>query len=194
LCFTLQEDALLLEGHRRHGNKWTMIAQEIGGRTDNAVKNRWAALEKKRRGDDDPSAAAAGGGGSNPGYGRYMPPVMRPQNDLLGVRRTIAKDQPRYRTPQQLQQLQMQQLGGMLAGEGPWAMQEARQTDQLPYAMPAVTTGMVAPPSGVCRLKGGLLARIVDVQMAAGVNTVTVDLQQFKLHTCGRGTAASTRY
>jgi hypothetical protein len=81
-----------------------------------------------------------------------MPPVMRPQNDLLGVRRVIAKDQPRHRGPQQLQQLHMQQLAGMQAAEGPWAMEEARQSDQLPYAMPAVTTSMVAPLAGVCRL------------------------------------------
>jgi hypothetical protein len=159
----LQEDALLLEGHRRHGNKWTMIAQEIGGRTDNAVKNRWAALEKKRRGDDGPSAAPSSG--RNNQFGRIVAPVMGPQFDVLGVRRVIAKDQPRYRAPtaQQLQQMQMQQLGSMPAAEGPWAMQEARQTDQLPYAMPAVTTGMVAPASGVRRLKEGLRQRCNSV-------------------------------
>lgn len=75
----LQEDAQLLDGHRRHGNKWTMIAQEIGGRTDNAVKNRFAALEKKRKGLEEPS-------------GRV---VAQRINDL-GVRRIIHKDQPRH--------------------------------------------------------------------------------------------------
>ncbi|WIA36403.1 hypothetical protein OEZ86_007715 [Tetradesmus obliquus] len=147
--WTPEEDAMLVDGHRRHGNKWTLIAQEIGGRTDNAVKNRWAALEKKRRGDDGLSGAAAAAAAGNSGMAMmYMPPVMRPQNDLLGVRRVIAKDQPRHRSAQQLQQLQqlqMQQLGGMQASEGPWAMEEVQQSDQLPYAMPAVTTSMVAP-------------------------------------------------
>jgi hypothetical protein len=169
----LQEDSLLLEGHRRHGNKWTMIAQEIGGRTDNAVKNRWAALEKKRRGDDGP-APPAGIGGLNNQFGRILPPAMRPQFDVLGVRRVIAKDQPRYQAPhqqqQQLQHLQMQQLGGMPAAEGPWAMQEVRQTDQLPYAMPAVTTGMVAPASGAYRLQEGLLQMLNVLVTASDSN------------------------
>eukprot|EP00882_Tetradesmus_deserticola_P011063 GHRQ01011698.1.p1 GENE.GHRQ01011698.1~~GHRQ01011698.1.p1 ORF type:complete len:217 (+),score=85.86 GHRQ01011698.1:376-1026(+) len=156
--WTPEEDALLLEGHRQHGNKWTLIAQEIGGRTDNAVKNRWAALEKKKKSDDGPAAAAAAASnsGGNPGYARHLPPMMRPQNDLLGVRTVISKDQPRYRAPQQpqqlqqlqMQQLQMQQLSCMAAGKGPWAVEEARPTDQLPYAMPAVTTAMVAPAPG----------------------------------------------
>ena len=47
---------MLLEGHQMHGNKWTEIARMVGGRTDNAVKNRHAVLVKKeeqRREDDD---------------------------------------------------------------------------------------------------------------------------------------------
>jgi len=54
----MQEDAQLLEAHRHHGNKWTAIAIEIGGRTDNAVKNRFAILEKKRKTleGDEPAA------------------------------------------------------------------------------------------------------------------------------------------
>eukprot|EP00775_Hariotina_reticulata_P005959 gene5959-6198_t len=47
--WTAEEDEQLLEAHRHHGNKWTAIAIEIGGRTDNAVKNRFAILEKKRK-------------------------------------------------------------------------------------------------------------------------------------------------
>jgi hypothetical protein len=69
-----------VECHRKHGNKWTLIAQEIGGRTDNAVKNRWAAIEKKRRLGEDNDYAQQ----------RYS----RTSSDLLGVRRVITKDQP----------------------------------------------------------------------------------------------------
>ena len=39
-----EEDEILWNGHKQHGNKWTEIAKMVGGRTDNAVKNRHAVL------------------------------------------------------------------------------------------------------------------------------------------------------
>lgn len=37
----------LIKLHAKLGNKWTRIAAEIGGRTDNAAKNRYSIIEKK---------------------------------------------------------------------------------------------------------------------------------------------------
>jgi hypothetical protein len=83
----LQEDARLIAGHAKHGNKWTLIAQLVGGRTDNAVKNRWAALCKKQAsrrargsdtsGDDADSQHA-------PRYSKDQPEVMGPHAAMIG--------------------------------------------------------------------------------------------------------------
>uniref|UniRef100_A0A7S0Z5Q3 Uncharacterized protein n=1 Tax=Ostreococcus mediterraneus TaxID=1486918 RepID=A0A7S0Z5Q3_9CHLO len=45
--WTREEDETLLATHARIGNKWTEIARVVGGRTDNATKNRYAALIAK---------------------------------------------------------------------------------------------------------------------------------------------------
>ena len=61
-----EEDATLLEGHARLGNRWTELARLVGGRTDNAVKNRFDALARKRKRAEAQGAAAGGadaGGG-----------------------------------------------------------------------------------------------------------------------------------
>jgi hypothetical protein len=89
----LQEDGRLIAGHAKHGNKWTLIAQLVGGRTDNAVKNRWAALCKKQAsrrargsdtsGDDADSQHA-------PRYSKDQPEVMGPRAAMIGSAAAVA--------------------------------------------------------------------------------------------------------
>ena len=48
--WSAEEDGILLKAHKKFGNRWTEIAKQLTGRTDNAVKNRFFALKNKKKG------------------------------------------------------------------------------------------------------------------------------------------------
>ena len=66
-AWTPEEDAILVEGQKRHGNAWATIAELLPGRSENAIKNRWnsATHSKMRhaRGRSATGSAAAGATG-----------------------------------------------------------------------------------------------------------------------------------
>ena len=44
--WTEEEDALILQRQKEMGNKWSKISKMLLGRTENAVKVRWKALDR----------------------------------------------------------------------------------------------------------------------------------------------------
>ncbi|KAG8054707.1 hypothetical protein GUJ93_ZPchr0001g31561 [Zizania palustris] len=52
-AWTEEDDRVLIEAHKKYGNRWSAIARCLDGRSENAVKNHWNAtkrsLKSKRR-------------------------------------------------------------------------------------------------------------------------------------------------
>ncbi|WVZ59316.1 hypothetical protein U9M48_009473 [Paspalum notatum var. saurae] len=59
-CFSADEEALIVRLHRELGNRWSAIAAQLPGRTDNEIKNVWHTHIKKRLEEEDRPESGGG--------------------------------------------------------------------------------------------------------------------------------------
>lgn len=45
--WSLEEDLVIIDVHRKIGSRWSEISKMLGGRTDNSIKNRWNSAIRK---------------------------------------------------------------------------------------------------------------------------------------------------
>ncbi|MES1914017.1 MAG: hypothetical protein MHM6MM_006152 [Cercozoa sp. M6MM] len=83
-AWTTEEDEKIIELHRKHGPKWSLISQHLPGRSDNMIKNRWNSTMRRvtRLHFTQSSRKSAHGLGPSAPLYQYILQILMQQPDL----------------------------------------------------------------------------------------------------------------
>ncbi|QHN95428.1 hypothetical protein HN51_043282 [Arachis hypogaea] len=65
--YTQEEEDTIITLHQNLGNRWSLIAANLPGRTDNEIKNHWHTVLKKRIQDKSSSSSSSSSSGTGKG-------------------------------------------------------------------------------------------------------------------------------
>ncbi|XP_057792571.1 transcription factor MYB10-like [Salvia miltiorrhiza] len=82
--FSKEEEDLIIKLHAQIGNKWSAIAAELPGRTDNDIKNFWHTRVVRRR---KPNSAASSSSSSS--YHKLLEMAPNHQNDATKIQESM---------------------------------------------------------------------------------------------------------
>lgn len=138
--FSEEEDAILLSLQSEHGNKWSLIAKSLPGRTENAAKQRFYILIKQIQKNNGLGMESSSNQGTSAPLQQAHPPQL-PIHLMPTLMGSLQQPQQQQQQPQQQQQMQQSVHTSSHPSSNSQTMQHASMSRPHMHAPP----GMIVP-------------------------------------------------